>query len=139
MTAIILLLVGVIVTWLSAASLWRAVRLQFVGQRVSGVLVNWRHTYRHRWLGNGLFMELRHFHPIVRFEVPGGSHHEVVSDLAYDAVPDWPVGRPFPVRYDPANPKDATIDPLPPTWIFLAVFLVAGLIVLYAALRLCFS
>jgi hypothetical protein len=47
MTAIILLLIGIIVTSLSAASLWGAVRLYLVGRRGSGVLVNWRRTYRH--------------------------------------------------------------------------------------------
>jgi hypothetical protein len=78
-------------------------------------------------------MEFRHFYPVVRFEAPGGSHHDLVSDLAYDE-PVWPAGRPFVVRYDPANPKDATVDPLTPTWIFLAVFLIAGLIILCAAL-----
>jgi hypothetical protein len=138
MTAIILLLIGIIVTSLSTASLWRAVRLYLVGRRVSGILVNWRHAYRHQYLGNGLYVEFRHFYPIVRFEVPGGSQHDIESDLAYD-VPDWPAGRPFTVRYDPANPKDATVDPLAPTWIFLAIFVIAGLIMLYAALLRCFS
>ena len=134
MIAIILLVIGFIVTSLSAASLWQALRLYLVGRRVSGILVNWRYTYHHQWLGNGLYKEFRHFHPVVRFEVPGCSHHEVVSELAYDR-PDWPADRPFTVRYDSANPKDATVDPLAPTWIFPAVFLIAGFIILYAGLR----
>ncbi len=131
MTAIILFLIGIIVTSLSAASLWRAVRLYLVGRRASGVLVNWWRTYHHQWLGTGHGIQA--LLSVVRFEVPGGSHHDLVSDLAYDK-PDWPAGRPFTVRYDPANPKDATVDPLAPTWIFLAIFLIAGFIILYAAI-----
>lgn len=136
MTAIILLLIGVIVTWASAAALWHAVKLHLVGRRGSGALVNWRYTYHQRWLGNGRILQLMHFHPVVRFEAPGGSHYDVVSDLDYDDVPEWPIGRPFPVRYDPADPRDATIDPLTPIWIFPAVFLIAGAIILWAAVRL---
>lgn len=137
MTAIALLLIGIVVTVLSAASLWRTVRLYLVGSRASGVLVNWRRAYRRQWLGNGLYAEFRHFYPIVRFELPVGSHYEIVSDLAYDGL-DWPAGCTFAVRYDPANPKDATADPLTPTWFLLTVFLIAGLILLYVGLRLCF-
>lgn len=138
MTAIALLLIGIAVTALSGASLWRTVRLHLVGSRASGILVNWRRTHRREWLGNGLYAEFRHFYPIVRFEVPDGSHYEIVSDLAYDGL-DWPASGCFAVRYDPANPKDATVDPLAPTWLLLAVFLLAGLILLYVGLRLCFS
>jgi hypothetical protein len=135
MSAIILLLIGVIVTWASAAALWRAVKLHLVGRHGSGALVSWRYTYRQRWLGNGRILQLRHFHPVVRFEAPDGSHHDIVSDLDYDDVPDWPIGRPFRVRYDPAHPRDATVDPLAPTWMFPAVFLIAGVIMLWAAVR----
>lgn len=134
MTAIILLLIGLIVTSLSAAALWRAVKLYLVGRRASGALVGWRYAYHHKWLGDGNFIKLSHFHPIVRFEASGGSRHDVVSDLAYDR-PEWPVGRPSTVRYDAANPNDATIDPLAPTWIFSVIFLIAGLVVLCAAFR----
>lgn len=133
MTAIVLLFIGITVTCASAGALWQAVKLYLVGGRVSGVLVRWRHAYHHRWLGNGRILRVVHFHPVVRFEAPDGSHHDVVSDLAYDERPAWPVGRPFQVRYDPANPRDATVDPLAPTWIFPVVFLVGGVVVLWAA------
>ncbi|MPZ32982.1 MAG: DUF3592 domain-containing protein [Rhodospirillales bacterium] len=135
MTAITLLIIGVIVTWASAAALWQAVKLHLIGRRVSGALVDWRYTYHHQYLGNGRILLLRHFHPAVRFEASGGSPHDVVSDLAYDEVQNWPIGRPFGVRYDPANPREATIDPLAPTWMFPAVFLIAGVIMLWAAVR----
>jgi hypothetical protein len=37
------------------------------------------------------------------------------------------------VRYAPADPADSTIDPLTPMWIFPAIFLVSGAVVLVAA------
>ena len=137
MITIILLLIGFIVTWASAAALWQAVKLHLIGRAISGVLVRWRYTYHHQWLGNGRILRLRHLHPVVRFETPDGSHHDVVSDLAYDydGAPNWPIGREFQVRFNPANPRDATIDPLSPTWVFPAIFLIAGLIILCAAAR----
>jgi hypothetical protein len=133
MTAIILLLVGFTVTYASVGALWRAVKLYLVGKSASGTLVNWRHTYHHRWLGNGRILRSSYFHPVVRFQAPDGSLHEVVSELAFDERPAWPIGRPFQVRYDGENPKDATVDPLAPTWIFSVFFLVAGILILWAA------
>lgn len=133
MTAIISLLVGITVTCVSAGAFWRAVKLHLVGGRVPGALVNWRYIHHLRWLGNGRSLRVMHFHPVVRFETPDGLSHVVVSELAYEEPPAWPAGRSFQVRYDPTNPRDATIDPLAPTWIFPVVFLVAGVVILWAA------
>ncbi len=134
MTTIILLVIGLMGTWLSGAALWQAVKLHLFSQRAMGVLLYWRHTHHLRWLGNGRILRLRRYYPVVRFEASDNAHHDVVSELGYEE-PDWPVDRPFVVRYDPKNPKNATVDPLDPTWIFPAVFLMVGLIVLYAAVH----
>jgi hypothetical protein len=72
------------------------------------------------------------FFPVVRFEATDGSQHDVVSELGYEDAPAWPIGRQFEVRYDPANPRDATIDPMTPTWIFPVIFLIAGGLILWA-------
>jgi hypothetical protein len=112
------------------------VKLRLVGRQASGTLVDWRYAFHHQWLRTGHFTRTRQYHPIVRFEASDGSAHNVASNLGYDTRPDWPVGRPFTVHYDPANPEDATVDPLSPTWIFPAVFVVTGLVVLCAGLRL---
>ncbi|MBI2739920.1 MAG: DUF3592 domain-containing protein [Rhodospirillales bacterium] len=132
MTTIILLAIGFMGTLLSGAAVWQAVKLHLVGQRTTGVLLYWQHTNHHRWLGNGRIMRSRHYHPVVRFEASDNAQHHVVSELAYEEVPNWPVDRPFVVRYDPKNPRNATIDPLDSTWIFPAIFLFGGLVVIYA-------
>ena len=135
MTSIVLLCIGAIVTAASAAALWRTFKLPLVGRQATGTLVEWQHTFHHKWLPTGHFTRTRQYFPIVRFETADGSARRVVSGLGYDPKPDWPVGRPFTVRYDPGDPDDATVDPISPTWVFAAVFAIAGLVVLCAGLR----
>ena len=135
MAAIALLCIGVIVTGISAAALWRIFKLPLLGRKTSGALVGWRHTFHHKWLPTGHFTRSSEHFPVVRFETPDGAQHDVVSGLGYSPKPDWPAGRPFAVRYDPSDPSDATVDPVSPTWVFSAVFAVAGIVVLCAGLR----
>ena len=132
--SIILSAAGVIVTAMSAPALWHAVKLHLRGRRVTGALVDWRYTFDQKWLRSGHEVKTRHYFPIVRFEAADGSQHRVVSSLGYEAKPDWPVGRPFAVRYDPADLKHATPDPPTLAWIGPAAFLAVGIALLSAGL-----
>jgi uncharacterized protein DUF3592 len=135
MTSIVLLCIGALVTAASATALWRTFKLRLLGRQATGTLVDWQRTFHHKWLGNGRFTQTRRYFPVVRFETADGSTRRVVSNLGYDPKPDWPAGRPFTVRYDPGDPNEATVDPISSTWVFPAVFAVAGLVVLCAGLR----
>ena len=134
MAQIILLCVGGVVTTISAIALWRIVHLPLFGRQATGTLTGWRHTFEQKWLRSGHEIRTTYYYPVVRFETPDGSQHEAVGGLGYEAKPDWPIGRPLAVRYASANPADATLDPLTPMWVFPAVFLVSGAIVLCAAI-----
>jgi hypothetical protein len=136
MAAVALFCVGAILTLLSAAALWRAVKLPLVGRRVTGELIDWKRTFHEKYLRSGHHITSRQYYPVVRFETPDGARHVVVGSLGYDARPDWPAGHPITVLYAAGNPRDAAIDPLSPTWVFSAVFLVAGLVILAAAIRI---
>ena len=135
MAQVILLCIGVLVSLVSAAMLWRMVKLPVFGRPATAALTGWRHTFEHKWLRSGHFTRTTLYYPVVEFEVPDGARYKASSDVGYPAKPDWPIGRPLAVRYAAANPRDATIDPLTPMWVFPAVFLVAGVVVLLAAIR----
>jgi hypothetical protein len=135
MAAILLLLMGAIVTSMSAMALWHALRTPLFGRRAKGRLTGMRYAYHQQWLRSGHFARTKLYYPIVRFDADDGSAHSVVSELGYEAWPGWASDHPFNVRYNPTNPRDATADPLTPTWVFPAVFLIAGLVVLVAGLR----
>ncbi len=134
MAQIILLCVGGIVTAISALELWQIVHLPLFGRQATGTLAGWRHTFAQKWLRSGHQIRTTRYYPVVRFETPDGSRHETVSDFGYETKPDWPISRPIAVRYASANPADATVDPLTPLWVFPTVFLVAGVVVLCAAI-----
>ena len=134
MSAILVLLIGLIVASLSAAALWEAHRTPLLGRQARGNLAGLRHAYHHQWLRNGQFTRTKLYYPVVRFHAEDGSPHHVVSELGYES-PAWTFGHSFSVRYNPSNPRDATVDPLTPVWVFPAVFLIAGLVVLVAGLR----
>jgi uncharacterized protein DUF3592 len=133
MTTAALLVIGAAVTGLSGQALWRAVRLALIGRRADGALVDWKRTFHERYVRSGHHLVWRQHFPVVEFEVPDGSRHTVTGGIGYDTRPDWPDHRPFAVRYAADNPDDATIDPLSPTWVFSAVFLAAGVVVLASA------
>jgi uncharacterized protein DUF3592 len=133
MAAVVLLVIGVAVTLVSAHALWRAVKLALIGQHADGALIDWKRTFREKYLHSGHHVVSRQHFPVVAFQAADGSRHTVVGAVGYDPQPDWPVGRPFPVRYAAGNPDDATIDALSPTWVFPAVFLAAGIVVLISA------
>jgi hypothetical protein len=133
MTTAALLAIGAAVTILSARALWDAVKLAVIGRRADGALVDWKSTFHEKYLRSGHHIVSRQHFPVVAFEVTDGSRHTVTGRIGYDPKPDWPVDRPFAVRYAAGNPRDATIDPLSPTWVFPAVFLAAGIVVLISA------
>ena len=135
MAAALLLVIGAVVTLLSGSALWGAVKLPLIGRRATGTLLDWRISFHDKYLRTGHHIVSRQHFPVVQFEAEDGSSHTVVGSVGYDPKPDWPVGRPFAVRYAGGNPKDATIDALSPTWFFAAVFLAAGLVILSAAVR----
>ena len=130
MAQIVLLCVGGVVTLISAAVLWRIVRLPLFGRQTTGALADWRHTFEQKWLRSGHVVRTTRYYPIVRFETANGSPHQATGRIGYETKPDWPVGRPFTVRYAPADPTDATVDPLTPMWVFPAVFVVSGVVML---------
>ena len=134
MAQIILLCVGVVVTAISAVALWQIIHLPLFGRHATGTLAGWRRTFHQKWLRSGHQIRATHYYPVVRFETPDGSRHETVGGLGYETKPDWPIGHPIAVRYASANPADATVEPLTPLWVFPAVFLVSGAIVLWAAI-----
>ena len=133
---IILLCAGAAVALLSAAALWQRVKLYVRGQHVTGALIGWRYTFDQKWLRSGHKVVTRCYYPIVRFEAADGSQHRVESAVGYEAKPDWPIGRPFPVRYDRTSPRDATADPASRAWIAPALSLIVGAALLYAGIHL---
>jgi hypothetical protein len=133
MAEVVLPVIGAAVTLVSAHALWRAVKLALIGRRADGALVDWKRTFHEKYLRSGHHIVSRQHFPVVAFTATDGSRHTVVGGIGYDLQPDWPVGHSIPVRYDAGNPDDATIDPLSPTWMFPAVFLAAGVVILISA------
>jgi hypothetical protein len=134
MAAVVLLVIGAVVALLSGSALWRVVKLPLIGRWANGTLVDWRSSLHEKHLRTGHHVVSRQHFPVVQFQVQDGSCHTVEGSVGYDRKPDWPLGRPFAVRYAGGNPDDATIDPLSPTCFFPAVFLAAGIVILAAAL-----
>ena len=133
MRTAVLLAIGAAVTLFSARALWDAVKLALIGRRADGALIDWKRTFHEQYLRSGHHVVSRQHFPVVAFDATDGARHTVTSGIGYDPQPDWPVDRRFAVRYAARNPNDATIDPLSPTWVFSAVFLVAGIAVLISA------
>lgn len=63
---------------------------------------------------------------IVEFSTPDGTRHEFRSKIG--SSDPFAVGATVPVRYNPADPTDATIDTWFRLWGFPLIFLAAGLI-----------
>ncbi len=130
--AILLLLVGAIIAAASILVLWPALRLVLRGQQVTGTLVDWRYTFDKKYMPNGSVYRREGYHPIVRFQTPDGAQHHVEGG-DYEVKPNWPVGRAFDVRYDRADPRDATTDGNAPPWRGGTILLAVGAVLIAAA------
>jgi hypothetical protein len=136
---IVLLCVGAILILASIVALWPAIKLSVRGQDATGALVYWKHTFDQKFLPSGREVRKTAFYAIVRFQTADGSQHQVVSGEGHEKKPDWPIGHPFPIRYDPANPADATVKGSARPWVTPAAFLIVGAGVLIAAIYLWLS
>jgi UPF0716 family protein affecting phage T7 exclusion len=136
--AVLFLLAGLIVGLVGVLTLWPALRLVLRGRQVTGTLVRWRFTWDKKYLPNGSVYKRDGYHPIVRFQTPDGAQYFVEGN-DYNPRPDWPLGHPFDVRYDRANPRDATTDGNRPSWRAGAILLAVGVVLIIAAIWLIVS
>jgi hypothetical protein len=132
--AVILLCAGVFLTLAAAATLWPMLKLHVGGQRTIGKLVWWRHTFYQKFYRSGLEVKKNWFYPVVSFQAADGSEHQVEGGKAYEAKPDWPIGHPFALRYDPSNPSHASVEGTTPPWKGRASLLIVGAVLVLAAI-----
>ena len=134
--AVVLLCAGVLLTLAGAASLWPAAKLYIRGQQTSGKLVWWRHTFHQKFYPSGLEVRRTCVYPVVRFQAADGSEHQVESGKGHETKPDWPIGHPFAVRYDPSNPSNASVVGTKQPWKVSAAILIVGAALVLAAIYL---
>ena len=135
-TAVVLLCVGALLTLAATASLWPTVRLFIRGQQTTGKLVWWRQTFYQKFYPSGLEVKRMCFYPVVRFQAADGSEYQVESGKGHEAKPDWPIGHPFAVRYDPSNPSNASVEGTSQPCRVSAAILVVGAALVLAAIYL---
>jgi hypothetical protein len=123
---IVLLCVGAILTLPTIIAIWPTIVLALRGRHAIGALVRWKHTFHQNFHRSGLEVRKTAFYAIVRFQTVAGSQHQVEGGLGHATKPDWPIGHPLPVRYDPANPADATVEGFLRPWATSVIFLIVG-------------
>jgi len=79
-------------------------RLLTRGRRATGSLVGWK---QETGFDPARRQSTTYHHPVVRFHAADGSEHQIVGS-GHGRKPSWPMGRPIPIRYDPADPDQAT-------------------------------
>jgi hypothetical protein len=132
--AVVLLCAGILLTLAGTAALWPTIKLYVGGRRTTGKLLRWRQTFYQKFYRSGLEVKKTYFYPIVSFQAADGSEHQVESGKGYETKPDWPIGHPFALRYDPSNPSQASVDGTTPPWKGRASVLIAGVVLVLAAI-----
>jgi hypothetical protein len=94
------LITGLIAILGGAWMLFRRLPVLWKGQRIDGVVESWE---RRR---DAEFPDSFHYFPHVRFEDTKGQRHTVRIDRGYNSE-KFPVGAPYPIRFDPVNPSRA--------------------------------
>ena len=131
--AVVVLLVGVLLISASIAPFWPVVKLYISGQRTTGTLLRWRHTFFQKFHRSGLEVRQTRFYPIVSFRAADGSEHTVEGATGHETR-DWPAGHSVLVRYDASDPSHASFEGVILPWKFQAIALVAGVALVLAAI-----
>jgi hypothetical protein len=134
--SVVLLCPGVLLILAGTASLWPTVKLCIRGQQTTGKLVWWRQTFYQKFHRGGLEVRRTCFYPVVRFQAADGSEYRVESGEGHETKPNWPIGHPFAVRYDPSNPSNASVEGTTQPWKVSAAILIVGAALVLAAIYL---
>jgi len=92
-------------------------------QLAFGKLIAWNEAPR---IGNGGTPVGSYYYAVVAFETTDGTEHQVTSATGSYPKPKTPLGKKFPVRYNPENPEEARLDTLFDYWGPAVLILILG-------------
>lgn len=116
--------VGAILATVGIARLVRRIVFARGWQTTTGTLVAWKEV-KSFGAGRGTRSLTTFYHAVVSFTAADGSTYQVVSESGSDKQSS-PMGRQFPVKYNPHNPSDAFIATPYGLWGLSIICLVIG-------------
>jgi hypothetical protein len=117
------LLVIAVPLWVMALFLsYRQIAFLLKSRRASGQLSDWK-------------QKAHHWYPIVTFTAQDGNTYTATGNAGYDVKPGYKIGSPFPIRYDPANPKVSQVSSILHYWAAPVGFLILASAATFAFLE----